>query len=100
MSGVAMQRSNSIWPGLDPFCEVIGTDDVGTGGARFLDLVAPGEHRHAQGLAGAVRQIDGAADHLVGVARIDPEIERQLHRFVELRPGVGFDQADGVSGRA
>ena len=48
-------------------------------------LVAAGEHRDARRAAGAVRQVGDAAHHLVGVARIDAEIERDLDRLVELR---------------
>jgi hypothetical protein len=32
-----------------------------------------------------VRQHDRAADHLVGVLRVDPQAQRDLDRFVELR---------------
>ena len=33
-----------------------------------------GEHGDAHVAAGAVRQVDHAADHLVGVARVDAEL--------------------------
>ena len=41
--------------------------------------------------AGAVRQVDHAAHHLVGVARIDAEIHRDLDGLVELRLGALLD---------
>jgi hypothetical protein len=46
--------------------------------------LALGEHRHPDGLAGAVGQRDGAPHHLVGPARVDPEPERDLDGGVEL----------------
>ena len=79
--------------------EVLGADDVGAGGARLVGLGAAGEHRDAQRAAGAVRQVDDAAHHLVGVARIDAEIHRDLDGLVELRVGALLDQLHRV-GRA
>ena len=56
-------------------------------GAGLLLLVAAAEHRHAVGLAGAVREHDGAADHLIGVARVDAETNGDVDGLVELRLG-------------
>ena len=42
--------------------------------------------------AGAVGQVDHAADHLVGVARVDAEVQRYLDGLVELGGGVGLHQ--------
>ena len=84
MSGVAMQRSKSILPPLDDLDQVLGADDVGAGGLGFIGLGAPGEHGDANVAAGAVRQVDDAADHLVGVARVDAEVHRHLDGLVEL----------------
>ena len=72
--------------GFDPLDEVVATDLVGTGAQRFLGLLALGEDRDPDGLARAVRQDDRAADHLVGVARVDAEAEVGLDRGVEPRP--------------
>ena len=68
MSGVAMQRSKSISPLLHLLDQVLGADHVGAGGLRFVGLGAAREHADAQRAAGAVRQVDDAAHHLVGVA--------------------------------
>ena len=94
MSGVAMTRSKSILPPWICFHQILGADHVGAGLLGFLGLVALGEHGDADVLAGALGQDDDAADHLVGVARIDAEVERDLDRLVELGGGVGLDQAD------
>jgi hypothetical protein len=40
-------------------------------------------------LAGALGQRDDAADHLVGVARIDAEVQRDFDRLVELGGRIG-----------
>ncbi len=66
--------------GLDLLDEVLGADLVGAGAQRLLGLLALGEHGDADDLAGAVRQDDGAADHLVGVAGVDAEAEVGLDR--------------------
>ena len=66
--------------GLDLLDQVLGADLVGAGAQRLLGLLALGEHGDADDLAGAVREDDGAADHLVGVAGIDAEPEVRLDR--------------------
>src|SRR5690606_13845153 len=43
-----------------------------------------GEHDHTYLLTGAVRQVHGAANHLVGLAGVHPEPHRHLDRGVEL----------------
>nr|AHE14889.1 hypothetical protein asmbl_12 [uncultured bacterium] len=63
---------------LDPLDQVVGADDVGAGGLGLGGLVTGREHDDAGGLAGAVRQVDGAADHLVGLARVDAQPDRDL----------------------
>src|SRR3712207_8353492 len=50
-------------------------------GLRLLGLRAAGEDGDAHALAGAVRQADHAAHHLVGVARINAEIHGDLDRL-------------------
>ena len=55
---------------------------------RLLGLGVLGEHRDAHGLAGAVGQVDDAADHLVGVARIDAQVHRDFDGLVELGLGA------------
>jgi hypothetical protein len=73
---------------LDGLHQVLGADDVGAGRLRLVGLRAAGEHGDAHRLAGAVGQRDHAAHHLVGVARVDAEVHRDLDGLVELRLGV------------
>ncbi len=56
MSGVAMTRSKSDLAALDGFHQILGTDDLGARLRGFLGLVALGEHRDADVLAGALGQ--------------------------------------------
>ena len=73
--------------GLDLLDQVLGADLVRAGAEGLLGLLALGEDGDADDLAGAVREDDGAADHLVGVAGVDAEAEVRLDGRVEL--GVG-----------
>src|SRR5262249_36556833 len=58
-------------------------------------LVPLGEDRHAHGLARAVGEVDGAADHLVGVLRIDAEPHGEVDGLIELRRDLGLgDQGE------
>ena len=70
--------------GLDLLDEVFATDFVGTGPQRLLRLLALGEDGDPDALAGAVRQHDRAADHLVGVTRVDTEAQVRLDGRVEV----------------
>ena len=92
MSGVAMQRSKSIWPPLTIADEILGADDIGARRLGLVGLGAAREHRDAQDAAGAVGQVDDAAHHLVGVFGIDAEIEGEFDRLVEFGGGALFDQ--------
>ena len=69
---------------LDLRREVVGADDVGTGGTGFLGRLAGGEHGDSDILAGTGRQGDGATDHLVGLAWVDAETEGDVDVLVEL----------------
>src|SRR5207253_3557587 len=71
--------------------QVLGADHVGAGGSGFIGLGAAREHRHAHAAAGTVRQVDDAAHHLIGMARIDAEIHRHLDGLVELGLGPLLD---------
>ena len=93
-SGVAMATSKSMHAALDLRDEVVGADDVGAGVARASGGVAGGEHRDAHVLAGARRQRDGAAHHLVGLAGIDAEADGELDGLVELGRGERLHQLD------
>jgi hypothetical protein len=84
---------------LDRLGEIIGPDHVGAGCLGFVGLVTPGEHRDPQCLARAVRQIHRTTHHLVGVARVDAEIEGKLDALVELGRGVLLDQRDRLGER-
>ena len=64
--------------------QLVGTDLVGTGVAGRLGPVTGGEDQHPRRLAGAVGQVDRAADHLVGLARVDAEPHRDVDGLVEL----------------
>ena len=94
MSGVAMQRSNSIVPPWICLHQVLGADDVGPGRVCLVGLCAAGEHRDAHRLAGAVGQGDNAAHHLVRMTRIDAEVHRDLDGLVELRLGIALDEGN------
>ena len=71
-------------PLLHRLHQVLRPDNVGAGLLRLLGTIAAGEDRHARRAARAVRQVGDAAHHLVGVARVDAEVERHLDRLVEL----------------
>ena len=96
MSGVAMQRSKSIVPPCTVVDQILRADDVGARRLGFVRLGAAREDRDAQNAAGAVRQIDDAAHHLVGVFGVDAEIHGDLDGFVEFRLGALAHQLHGV----
>src|SRR6185437_211244 len=79
--------------------QVFGAHDVGTRLLRFISLRAFGEHGDAQAAACAARQRDDAAHHLVGMARIDTEVDRQFNDLIELRGGAGLHQLHGLFDR-
>ena len=62
---------------------VFETDMFGTGGAGGISGLATGKNKHAHQFATAVRQRNRAANHLVGLLRVNPEAERQVNGFVE-----------------
>src|SRR5690606_18082397 len=69
---------------LDGLNQILGTNDIRTGSFGFVSLVALGEYSNANITAGAVRQVDHAADHLVGVTRVNIQVHRDLNGLVEL----------------
>ena len=69
------------------FGQIVGTDDVGAGVAGLLGGFARGEHGDADVLAGAFRQGDGAAHHLIGLAGVDAEADGDIDALVERRLG-------------
>ena len=81
-------------PALDALDHVVGADEVGTGRAGLLGPVTGGEDQHPGGLAGAVRQVDGAADHLVLLAGVDAQPQGDLDGRVELRHLLRLGEGD------
>ena len=79
--------------------ELVIADLVGAGRESGLGLRARREDDHAGGLAGAVGQVDGAAHHLVSLARVDAETHRDLDRGIELRRVRLLREAQGVERR-
>src|SRR4051794_5761878 len=84
---------------LDALGEVLGADDVRARVLGLLDLVALGEDGDRHVSAQPVRQRDGAAQLLVGVADVEPGADVDLDGLVELRaPGL-LDESDRLGGR-
>src|SRR5690606_13991815 len=84
---------------LDGFHQVLSANDIGTSGTGFVSLGATSKDGNAHVLAGAVRQGDDTTDHLVGVARVNAQIHRDLDGFVKFRGGVVLDQLDSYLDR-
>ena len=99
MSG-RRERDVELEPaGLDLLDQVLAADLVGAGAQRLLGLLALGEDGDPDDLARAVRQHDGAADHLVGVARVDAEAEVGLDgRRRTTTVDVCFSEVDRLGG--
>ena len=76
--------------------ELVIADDVGAGLGGLGGLRAAGEHQDLGGLTGAVGQVDGAADQLVGLARIDVQTQHSLDRLVELVRRHALEQSDSL----
>src|SRR5215472_1249920 len=75
-----------IRPALHDFLyHVVAADEVRAGFLRFAHFFPARDDQHAHGLAQPVRQAHGSAHHLVGMLRIDSQIDGQFHGFVELR---------------
>ncbi len=53
--------------------QLIGAHLVGPSRNRGFGALAGGEHQHPCRLARAIGEVDGAADHLIRLTRIDPE---------------------------
>src|SRR5690606_36023370 len=79
-------RCVEVGPTAGDLLDQLGAADlVGAGSDGRLSSRAVGEHDDAGGLAGAVREHDGAAHHLVGLAGVDGELECDLDGRIELR---------------
>src|SRR5690606_15849894 len=81
---------------LDDLEEIFGANDVCTGSLGFVSLGATSEDGNADVAARAVRQVDNAANHLVGMTRVNTEVHRDLDGFIELGDGPFLDHRDGV----
>ena len=79
--------------------QLVGAHLVGASRNRGLGAVAGGEHQHPCRLAGAVGEVDGAADHLVRLTRVDPEPHGDVDRLVELRSGIGLGEIHRLAWR-
>src|SRR5215217_5618972 len=79
--------------------QLVRADLVGAGGLSGLGALTSGEHEHSRGLASAIGQIDGAANHLVRLARVDAESHRNVHRLIEVCFGVGLGKLHGFGWR-
>jgi hypothetical protein len=84
---------------LDLGGEVVGTDEVGPGVTRLLGGFAGGEHCDPHVLAGSRRKGDRAADHLIGLAGIDPEPNGDVHGLVERGAGHVLDDPERLGRR-
>ena len=73
-------------------------DDVGASLESLGGLRATGEHEDLGGLTGAVRQVDGTADQLVGLARIHVQAQHGLNGLIELVFRHALDESDGFVG--
>ena len=78
--------------------EVVVTDDVGASLESFGGLRATGEDEDLGGLTGAVRQVHGTADQLVGLARIHVQAQHGLNGLVELVLRHALEESDGFVG--
>jgi hypothetical protein len=90
-SGVAMVTSkSSMPPSIWAARSSAPTNSAPAASAACGRGVADGEHGDADVLAGARRQRDGAAHHLVGLAGVDAEADDQLDGLVEVGGGQLF----------
>src|SRR3954469_18078431 len=84
---------------LDALREVGRAHDVGARLLRLLRLLALGEDGDAGLAAGAMREHERAAELLVRVADVEPEVHVHLDRLVELRRRRILDQPNRVARR-
>ena len=80
--------------GLDLLRQVFEADDVGTGGLGGIGILALREDSNAHGLARAVRHHGRTADLLVGLGRIDAQVDGHVHGFIEFRSRQFLDELE------
>jgi hypothetical protein len=99
MSGVAMQRSKSMLPAWTVSTRS-SAPTTSAPAARASSALSPRAKTATRTVrAGAVGQVDHAADHLVGVTRVDAEIHRDFDGLVELGNGAFLDQRHSITER-
>src|SRR6266849_2934269 len=75
-----------ICPAFHDFLhDFIAADEIRPSFLRFANFFTARNHQHTHGFAKSIRQTHRAADDLVGMFGIHAQVNRQLHRFVELR---------------
>src|SRR5262249_54638544 len=74
---------------------IFAADEIGAGFLRLALLVAAGDHQHFFRLAEPIRHDHGAADHLVGMLRIDAQPHVNFYGFVELSKLDFLEKRDG-----
>ena len=77
---------------LDGFSQVFEADDVGTCGGCLFCIFTLGENGDTDSLSRAVRQNGGAANDLIGLPRVDPEVYRHVDTLGKLRRRKLLDQ--------
>src|SRR5690606_14042789 len=89
-----------VGPPVGDLLDELGAADlVRASGDRGLGRLTVREDDDLGGLAGAVGQHDGAAHHLVGLAGVDRELQRDLDGRVELLRAGLLGERDGLGGR-
>ena len=98
MSGVAMATSKSILPFWISSARSSAPTMSAPASRASCGGLAGGEHGDADVLARACRQRDRAADHLVGLARVDAEAHRHVDGLVEPAVDMVFARASASPG--
>src|SRR5690554_5740938 len=82
--------------GLHFGSQVVHADLVSTGSQCGFGVGTLGEYGNANGLAGAVGQQGSATYNLVGLARVNTEVDSHIHGFDELDIGQLSQQLGGL----
>ena len=81
---------------LDGINQILGTDNIGSGGFGLVGFLALSQNGDTDGFARTVRQSTNAANHLIGMFRIDTEVDGNVDGFVKFGGSVGFDDFDSL----
>src|SRR5699024_661777 len=81
---------------VDLLDHIVVSDEVRPCLAGGFRVRAGADNPHPGGLPGAARQVDGAADHLVALARVDAQPHRDVHAGVEPLAGGTLRERDGL----